>query len=250
MNGPLYISYPGQTTSQTLPYVCSSVDILPFLYTTALGNENWRSNSSDMIYYLRNRESISDFVFSTGPAQRRIAPNIPASDGSGNQPYILHTCDENPTAFIPSTKTRAPSHAIAFRTVDVTVNANNQPPYGGGKLGVYSQWDLCAAEPTLPDLKAPQQFEFYNYSPHPPGGTPLPVNTSETGNHAFTDGNEPPTWAPEAALYNEAFLSSTVQNELYQLPAPVPDYITKAQATAEKNYIDSTKQQLGGSCKS
>jgi len=238
MNVPLYIQTPGQSTSYFLPHVCSSVDILPFFYTLALGNSSWRTSSGDIIYYLRYRESINDFILSQTPTQRRTAPSIPnaglVNGQQYNQPYILHTCDENYVAYIPTTQTRAPSHAIAFRTVDYSVNSGYGPPYGGGKLGIYSQWNTCSANPTQPDTSMPQQFEFYNYSPNPPGGANA-VNPGESGNQAFVDSSG--NWGGEANLYNSNFNASEVQDELYRLPAPVPMYITSAQGKAQQAYI-------------
>jgi hypothetical protein len=72
-----------------------------------------------------------------------------------------------------------PSHAIAFRTVDQTDVTTSAAPffgqnsYGGGKLGIYSFWDTCDA-PAAPIIginssRAPNQYEFYNYSLHPSG---------------------------------------------------------------------------------
>jgi len=54
INVPLYISVSGQKNTFTVPYVCSSVDILPLLYTLALGGETWHTNSEDTIYYRRS----------------------------------------------------------------------------------------------------------------------------------------------------------------------------------------------------
>ena len=47
-------------------FVCSSVDMLPFIYTLALGNESWRCNPGDIVNYLDGRESIND-AFNTDP---------------------------------------------------------------------------------------------------------------------------------------------------------------------------------------
>jgi Sulfatase len=238
MNVPLYIKSPGQQQYFIKANVCSSVDILPFLYTLALGNSTWRSNSADIVYYLRGRESINDFILSQTPAQRRTAPNIPNAGGSGNQPYVLHTCDENYLAYIPNTQTRAPSHAIAFRTVDYSIT-----PYGGGKLGVYSQWYTCGANATQPDTTVPQQFEFYNYSPN----EGLAVNTGESGNQAFDSSG---AWVAEANLYNSNF-TSVVQNELYNLSlTPNQSYIPNAQSQALQTYITWVQPLLPNHCES
>jgi len=179
--------------------------------------------------------------------QRRTAPGIPNASGSGNQPYILHTTDEYPAATNPVSGNYIPSHAIAFRTVDYTVNANSAPPYGGGKLGVYSFWNLCEASPSTQPDNQPQQFEFYNYSPNPPGGqSPAPTaNPAETGNQAFTSSG---ALAAEAALYNTSFLSSIVQAELYGAPGFFPSYILSAQTTALQNYLNYVEPNMGGKC--
>jgi len=57
INVPLFVSYPqfrggSPSAPVVLPYVCSSVDLLPLIYTLALGNPYWRSNNNDMVYYL------------------------------------------------------------------------------------------------------------------------------------------------------------------------------------------------------
>jgi hypothetical protein len=243
INVPLYISLAGQKNSFTMPCACSSVDILPLLYTLALGSESWRSNSEDMIYYLRNRESVYDFIFSGSPTQRRAAPGIPNANGSGDQPYVLHTTDEYPAATDPVSQAYIPGHALAFRTVDYTVNANSAPPYGGGKLGIYSFWTLCQPTPSTKPDNQPQQFEFYNYSSNPPGGqSPAPaVNPGETGNQGLTSSG---TLASEAALFNKSFLKSIVQNEFYGAPGFFPPYIVSGQATALQNYLNFVIPQI------
>jgi len=99
----------------------------------------------------------------------------------------------------------------------------------------------------MPDTQ-PQQFEFYNYSPNPPGGqSPAPtVNPGEEGNQALTSSG---VLAAEAALYNSSFLNSTVQNELYGAPGFFPPYIVSAQATAFQSYLNyAIPYQLGGQC--
>ena len=80
INVPLYISMPTFSTpprqTQSVPraFVCSSVDILPLVYSLALGNESWRCNSSDIISYLNQRESIRDAIYAgTSTQQRRLS---------------------------------------------------------------------------------------------------------------------------------------------------------------------------------
>ena len=54
--------------------MCSSVDILPFVYSLALGNESWRTNPDDIVSYLNNRESIWDSILHGNADSRRLAP--------------------------------------------------------------------------------------------------------------------------------------------------------------------------------
>src|ERR1022692_1432849 len=82
---PLYIKFPGQKGIPLMvPYACSSVDILPFVYIMALGNNTWRTNSKDLVAYLWNRESISDFIFKPNPVQRRLSSIPNANPGVNN----------------------------------------------------------------------------------------------------------------------------------------------------------------------
>jgi arylsulfatase A-like enzyme len=253
MQVPLYVSFPAQratpgvNTSHSLPYVCSAVDILPFLYSLALGNDSWRTNSTDMIYYLSNREAIQDAIYEyesnngNWPVQeRRISairlsqPAVGGPDWMNYQPFVLHTADDysSATAWGGS----HPSHAIAFRTADPTssyTNANGQTVYGGGKLGIYSYWYTC----NNPDYNAPiiglttepMEYEFYNYSQSAPGG--LPVNPAELGNQAFKTDASGNMTTEALAYYNDFFDVGTqhginIQNELYNL------YATNAQVQA------------------
>lgn len=253
MQVPFYVSFPpqratqGVNTSHSVPYACSAVDILPFLYYLALGNNSWRNNSSDMIYYLSNREAIQDAIyeFNNGnpqPVPQRRISSIPLAvpvtgathDWQKYQPFVLHTADDYSSA--TAWGATHPSHAIAFRTADPTssyTNANGQTVYGGGKLGIYSYWYTC----NNPDYNAPiigltaqpMEYEFYNYSQGASGG--LPVNPAELGNQAFkTDGSGTKT-TEALAYYNDFFDIGTqhginIQNELYNL------YATNAQVQA------------------
>ena len=243
LNVPLMISYPGQRTNNQqsptlLPYVCSSVDLLPYLYTLALGNYSWRNNNNDMVYYLAGREAIHDAIFQyannnyTGVIQQRRISGIPlyVPFGSNNwetyQPFVLHTTDEYSAADLGNGTNHnyQPSHAIAFRTVDQTETNNNAAPfagqttYGGGKLGVYSFWDTVDA--TVAPIKAinnsaaPNQYEFYNYSPHLQSGN---ANPQEMGNQYSTGSG-----SLSQAHYNDFFNTGNnnginIQNELYNL---------------------------------
>ena len=247
MNVPLYVSFPTMRSGSsgspvTLPYVCSSVDLLPFIYYAALGNHSWRINSNDILYHLRNREAINDAIYTYNNSTSRVVQQhrlstIPLHVGFNNcsignsacadwqlyQPFVLHTADDFATATIGSNN-YSPSHVIAFRTADITdVNGNSAPfyphsSYGGGKLGVYSFWDTCDA-PSAPikgihgDDPDSKQYEFYNYSVHPHNGSLAP-NPQETGNYYF-DGMG--GYSGQALDYKANFYSNNVQDELYTL---------------------------------
>jgi hypothetical protein len=211
------------------------------------------------IPYLAGREAIHDFIFSTAPQQRRLS-TIPLQspvNGQQYQPYVLHTCDEDLSASTPGTGAPAPSHAVAFRTVDISVNSGMQPPYGGGKLGIYSYWPSPCPEGESPESSQTkpvtsdpptneQQFEFYFYSPYDGNLSP---NPAEIGNQAFSDGA--PTWESDAQNYYNCFIGTSVQNELNQVPSQT--YITSAynqagvwSGTALGNYLTYAKSVLGG----
>jgi arylsulfatase A-like enzyme len=235
MNVPLYISYPANRqnhTSLSRYFVCSSVDILPFFYYLALGNDSWRSNPSDMINYLSGRESISDAVFMGNTAlQRRLAPGIECANanpnGQTNQAYILHTSDEYSGA------NGSPSHAIAFRTVDVTVNPAGSGTCGGGKLGIYSFWPTCATTPVAnPTTGTYPQFEFYSYS----ATTAYPYgNYGEVGNQgpASVAVSGATVLQTEAQSYYNSFLNTTVQLQLYGIPTQ----LQSAKKAAQNAYL-------------
>ncbi len=199
LNVPLYISFPGQRvfyppnaalpTPTVVPQACSSVDILPYLYGTALKDDfHWRFNTSAPIHYLNGRESIRDFILSSNTCQQRRISSILNNGGAyfnnqKHQPYVLSTMDEYPSETVAGSP--VPPHAIAFRTVDLTVsqlNPDNNYVNGGGKIGIYSFWpSTSAANPTQPDpaRAVNTQYEFYDYT----GG-----NFGETGNN-YTNEN-------------------------------------------------------------
>jgi arylsulfatase A-like enzyme len=211
MNVPLYVGfYPNTLTSAVpLAFTCSSVDLLPFFYSMALGNESWRSTASgpscDIVQYLSGRESIRDaMLLDSGVAKQRRLSSIPVANpksvlnGQTSQPYILHTMDEFRAAMehdSTGATARQPPHAIAFRTVDPTVTVASGPAttgnYGGGKLGVYTFWPAsCGSWPVMHDQI---QYEFYDYT----NG-----NSGETGNDAFPS---PGVWNQTAIDYICAF---------------------------------------------
>lgn len=242
LNVPFYVSYPSHRNNTNahqvrLPYTCSSVDLLPFLYALALGNDSWRSNPDDMVYYLRGREAIRDAIYrftnnhTYEVAQRRLSGILlrsPATGGQNYQPYTIYTADDYPSAILGnSINDKAnyhPSHIVSFRTVDRTDVNNNSAPfypansYGGGKLGIYSFWDTCdqTSAPiyginntNVGGVNAGDEYEFYNYSSNL---APLRANPEEVGNQYF-DGNGGVT--PRAQLYLNWW--NYLKGELYNL---------------------------------
>jgi arylsulfatase A-like enzyme len=244
LNVPLYIGFPGQANMVPRSFVCSSVDILPLLYTLALGNDSWRSNGCDIINYLNGREAVMDAIMvGTQNAPQRRLSSFPLQNPQGSapwqryQPYVLHTTDEYYSlAYLWPNIIFGP-HAAAFRTFDNTLNGNTSGsnslqrelgPAGGGKLGMYSYWNEevspgCSENqnPTQPVVNSssyPQQFEFYNYQPAPNtlgnGGSSLAVNLAETGNDYWLANATSP--AAIASQYRSAYqaASSPYETEL------------------------------------
>jgi len=251
LNVPLIISYPSARNYNNssnngvpfvLPYACSSVDLLPFLYAEAVGSDaGWRSNSNDFIYYLAGRESILDAIYYTnnsyynnytgypypGVAAHRRLSGIPLYNNSyvytGNnsliyQPFVLHTYDEIPVANLGnnSQSNYHPSHAIAFRTVDQTEidftgspfygeYTNGLANYGGGKLGVYSFWNTESSN------SAPNAVIFANnsapnefefYTYSGSNANPQEVGNQFNGNSIT---GTPPTSSPAYPYYQDFF---------------------------------------------
>lgn len=239
INVPFFVSYPQMrpanfTTTpgngpHNIPFVCSMVDVLPFIYASFLGNDfNWRANSNSVIHYLAGRESILDAIYGWNNnlpnwlQQRRLSsiPNLNNAASVYNnqtlQPYILTTTDEFQSLTVNGNA--VPTHVVGFRTVDLTVrypNADSVNVYGGGKLGVYSFWPPVPNPPNSsnvgPSLTQPnpananqQQYEFYDYT----GSYPTVVgNYPEIGNNWLT--------SPMASNFLAAFNNVAVQNELY-----------------------------------
>lgn len=223
INVPLYISYPGQrgnyttnfsnsssSNSANTSYVCSSVDILPFLYTLALGNEDWRSNNSDMVRYLSGRESIFDVLHST-PAnlsQRRLV-----TIGGSEYAYVLHTSDD----VAPST---SPNHLVGMRTRAVGTGNVVGANAAGGKFVQYGVWPTIPNSTACPTYSSTSnnnnvigytqptgsntQYEFYLY----------PENPAELNNSYVTD-------AANSSSYNGGFTSGNVQSEIYKIPSKI-----------------------------
>lgn len=247
INIPLYVSFPNGTLSGRqashppssnfptggipISFTCSSVDILPFIYSLVLGNESWRCDSSDIINYLKGRESIMDAIMggSGGAAQRRVAsflqallvkpmpPSTSCPTGQVYQPYVLHTNDEY--YYYNSNSPNMPPHAVAFRTVDATVGGafSETGPFGGGKLGVYSNWD-----PNLNPVPGTgvQQFEFYNYESYAAldGGAPgsLALNPGEINNDYWTSGQSNGQAYQYIANFSPATFNSSAPPSVFQ----------------------------------
>jgi len=279
-NVPLYVTFVGskRTVPSVNTYSCSSVDLLPFFYSMALGNELWRCpGANDMIGYLSGRESIMDAIYSSTPTQRRLS-GIPNSTGIGpSQPYILHTEDQYTNASFHgtscSTTNPQPSHAIAFRTVDTTVQpgprtgqtnptaffgSSSYGPFGGGKLGMYSFWDTagsisgstCGTWPVVNNPAYPIQFEFYNYG----DSTSSPGNFAEVGNDAFDTGG---IFDSVAGTYLTAY-NKIMCNELYNTTfengttaGPATAQLQAAYGQAWTNYlyyVNNGNNGTGGTC--
>jgi hypothetical protein len=214
----------------------------------------------DLLYGSVFREAIMDSFFNQPTQQRRLSNQALANsfqyaigfNSEGQvvyqnecyQPFVLHTTDEIAYATIPGTQTEQPSHAVALRTVDFTASYDSSQgypacyprPYGGGKLGYYSFWDLCNPQqqtgtlnlsaPILPDPTPPglspmayqqiYQYEFYNYAPGQ--SLPTPTDPGETENYAFQPGVSYSYAPPNAALGYEYF--AYFNDTSYGVPTP------------------------------
>jgi arylsulfatase A-like enzyme len=232
-NVPLLIQLKTQTNAFSITYTCSAVDILPFIYSLALGNETWRSASGDMINYLDERESIFDALLNLNAIQRRKALVPNAAGGMQSLPYVLFTTDEYEYADATqwnNASIHEPGHATAFRTVDKSyvVHGSNDTNnfYGGGKLGMYTYW---LQETTYPNTAAGlTQFEFYDYYAN---------NYGETGNDAFQSGN----WnTATAGAYLTAY-NNIMAAELYN----IYPQISIAHNTGFTTYMDYVHTPTG-----
>jgi arylsulfatase A-like enzyme len=222
MHVPLYISHPVQrgtfdnfndaSTHDTslVNFVCSSVDILPMLYSYILGNESWRNNTSDPVYYLKGRESIWDAVFQNqnNTTQRRNV-NI----GGTNYAYVLHTCDDFDA---PSSNTYA-RHVVGMRLVDPSLNVS--------KFAQYSPWENIPQYNSNPPTSSGgmvvsytrpfgnnatnSQFEFY-----------LPTNRNEIANDYAAN--------PSTANNYANAMYSVLGNELYSVPSTLTNVYNQA----------------------
>jgi hypothetical protein len=280
LNVPLIISYPTSRNATKvnaqpylIPYACSSVDLLPFLYAQALGSDTgWRNNSGDMVYYLANRESIFDAVYyynnanydypHPGVQHRRISGISLHNNTTGSnawqlyQPFVLHTTDEIPVAKLTYPQ---PSHAIALRTIDQTeLNTSAAPffgqnSYGGGKLGIYNFWDTVDAVGqdgpivlfnTNSGQSNSTQFEFYNFSPSRNNGN---ANPQEVGNEYGAVTGSPSGLGLAWPYYTDFFNTGNngginIQNELFSLnnngsTSNSVQQVQAAMKTAFNNYI-------------
>lgn len=135
----------------------------------------------------------------------------------------------------------------------VVVNCGDENSYGGGKLGLYSYWDTCgqSSAPIMGinnNSTAPNQYEFYNYSPTPPAGG-FNANPQELGNQYFDPANNTSgNLSAEGQLYYADFFNTgsnngiNVQNELYNLNTNAGNgnatqQVSLAIQIAFKNYI-------------
>ena len=246
LNVPLIIRVRNQTGALERDFMCSSVDILPLIYSASLGNESWRTNPSDIVSYLNNRESIWDAVYNNlnNTDARRLAPytNYGGFGGTGGRlPYVLHTTDEYPSAHIPGTETLAPSHAIGFRTVDnsMVLVSDGMNFYGGAKLGMYTSWLPCTTYPNTAsvDITTAAQFEFYDY--YPPAN-----NYGETNNDAFSAG-----WAwnsQTAGVYLNSY-NNIMAQELYHIDPKIQSAFNTA-FSVYMDYLNSISAGGGTSC--
>jgi len=130
----------------------------------------------------------------------------------------------------------------------------NHNSYGGGKLGIYSFWDTVdAAGAPISGINnnttAPNQYEFYNYSPSLGNANPQEVGNQYEGNNSlgFLGVGGSPGNSLALAYYNDFFnlgnnSGSNIQAELYQLinngssTGSVPQ-VQAAIQTAFNNYI-------------
>jgi arylsulfatase A-like enzyme len=217
---PLYISYPSQrgdwenfnntslSNSVISPYICSSVDILPFILSFMLGNESWRNNSSDPVNYLSGRESIFDSIYLNNYTQRRVVD----VDGSP-MTYVLHTCDD----FSPPSNNTYARHVIGMRLIDagqnrtkfvqyspwenIPVNNNNPPTSTGNMVVSYTQ--------PFGNNLTNSQFELY-----------LPTNPNELKND----------YGPNQTAGNNFMnaMYSVLNEEIYKVPAGLTDVYNQA----------------------
>ena len=209
------------------PFPCSSVDIFPLLYALALGNESWRTGTT--YGYLAGRESILDFLFGALPMQRRTLKSYPGQPACPpamvGLPYILHTTDEISSS---SSNPAIPTHVVGMRVFDPSValittivptypdfNSQVFKPYGGGKIGIYSQW---AAQSTQPSPSGPVEYEFYDYA----------TNFAEKLNDYASS-------APLGAQYVAAFQAIS-QAELYYQGGP--GFPASARTQAQTDYFN------------
>ncbi len=203
-NVPLLVRWRNQVGPLTRSFTCSSVDLMPFIYSAALGNESWRSSSGDIVNYLQGRESIFDVIMNTSSAQRRTV-NLPNASGAiVSLPYVLLTTDEYQKATLWDGSTPQPSHAVGFRVVDHLYRGQFSNAaanfYGGGKLGMYTFWENCNTYPKTTDV----QKEFYDYYQN---------NYGELGNDAYQGGVFN---SATAGLYLNAY-NSIMAGEMYNV---------------------------------
>ena len=257
INVPLFIKYPGQKNTVTVPQMVSSVDVLPYLLDLSTGGNGWRT--SGKYTYLSNRESITDFIYTaSNPGISQYRRQVTVPDYQGNSvtlQYIFHTFDELAASetFIADTlfsKAQPPPqfrHVLALRTA-VAVNASGVPT-AGGKIVRYDTWVCNSTAPPGLNGNAPvasyhPQYEFYNYATRGlyPNG-----NSSELRNDVTLDSSGEPTGTSASYL---AALNGAVAADLYfsALPAsPISSTLATAQSNAQAAYLALSGTGTGGS---
>jgi hypothetical protein len=137
MRVPLYVRFPGMSSSAERSQMCSSVDFFGLICDLATSGAGlWTTRYPD----LANRESLFKFIYNANQSeQKRIAPVLHA-------PYVLHTVDES---------LRGKNHLVCMRTKSESSNPNT-----GAKYGLYSHW---APGSTTPDWSVSPNYEFYDY---------------------------------------------------------------------------------------
>ena len=211
---PLYVHYPGQTSSVVMNQMCSSVDffgLISDLSTT--GGNLWRTPYPD----LASRQSFWNFLYNNS-SETRVSQAL-------GIPYIFHAFDD--TTVTPGFNK---AHVVCLRTKTNPGNVS-QP---GAKLAIYSEWAQCS---TIPD-STPPDYEFYDYNPA------TSHNLREMGNDYVSTN---PTTQATIAQYLSALGSwgpPATGLIAAELAAPLVgtgtdgNPLSQAQTTARQNYFN------------
>ncbi len=218
INPPLYVSFGAQRATYTIgdgstaklrPFLCSSVDIFPFLLTVAVGDTSWQTGTYG--YIPTTREAILDMIFYPTMFQ----PHRYVYQGSTKLQYILHTTDEYEYPQVPS---GIPNHAICFRTANA-------------KLGMYTGWGYCdSPTPTQPTTAqtADAQYEYYDYS----------VATDEVSNGAVASYSGGVTTLTTGANTYLGYFNSIKAAELYTVPSRFTSGSPSVYSDALNEYLE------------